>query len=508
MLEMTNVSFIEDSLDTRQIKRLETYRRGLGLERNPGIFDDRVRDVLRRYEKPSCRGLVKEVNQMVDAKIDDQGRHFSRSYYDPREIEKALERFQSDHTPSRRWNPAYQEAKRRLVDWAKLHDVKMLRWDSDRDIIQALPKRDTHSGFTYIESGRKFKGENMVDVKRGLDQFVSKAKAAGRIGRPMLIGSRTQGNAGINDDGTYSDGFKLKTRLVLMVDLYQILCELKFSKPVQEAFSQWREYAGGKSRNEQAIIIGDMRSNYGYAVSLDYSSYDQSLPSWLIEDAFDIIKIMFRNDGSFDEELWNLMVAAFIHKDIIWKDGVVHCDHGVPSGSMWTQIIDSLCNKLMIETAFNVIKGGRHQCFIMGDDNLIYHTADCDVNRLLEVVQYMFGVKVNKSKSAQFVRFQDPEFLSCYWRRNGEQWRQPKVLIDHLLWPERHRNYMGSSTPELVVYSYILCYRAGMKEFLDIERFLMDNKLREADVLDAPAGTLPGFLEFRRRERDLGAVIA
>jgi hypothetical protein len=293
-----------------------------------------------------------------------------------------------------------------------------------------------------------------------------------------------------------------------MVDLYQILCESKFSKPVQEAFSQWREYAGGKSRNEQAIIIGDMRSNYGYAVSLDYSSYDQSLPSWLIEDAFDIIKIMFRNDGSFDEELWNLMVAAFIHKDIIWKDGVVHCDHGVPSGSMWTQIIDSLCNKLMIETAFNVIKGGRHQCFIMGDDNLIYHTADCDVNRLLEVVQYMFGVKVNKSKSAQFVRFQDPEFLSCYWRRNGEQWRQPKVLIDHLLWPERHRNYMGNSTPELVVYSYILCYRAGMKEFLDIERFLMDNKLREADVLDAPAGTLPGFLEFRRRERDLGAVIA
>jgi hypothetical protein len=508
MLEMTSVSSIEDSLDTGQIKRLSNYRRGLGLERDPGIFDDRVRDVLRRYEKSSCRGLVNEVNKTVDAKIDDNGRHFSRSYYDPREIEKALERFQSQHVPSRRWNPAYQEAKRGLVQWAKLQNAKMLRWDSDRDIIQALPKRDTHSGFTFVESGRKSKGENMVDVKRGLDQFVSKAKASGCIGRPMLIGSRTQGNAGINDDGTYSEGFKLKTRLVLMVDLYQILCELRFSKPVQEIFAQWREYAGGKSRNEQAIIINDMRSNYSYAVSLDYSSYDQSLPSWLIEDAFDIIKVMFRNDWSFDEELWNLMVAAFIHKDIIWKDGVVHCDHGVPSGSMWTQIIDSLCNKLMIETAFNVIRGGRHQCFIMGDDNLIYHTADCNVDRLLEVVQYMFGVTVNKTKSAKFIKFQDPEFLSCYWRRNGEQWRQPKVLIDHLLWPERHRNYVGKATPELVVYSYILCYRAGMKEFLDIERFLMDNELREADVLDAPAGTLPGFLEFRRRERDLGAVIA
>lgn len=502
-MKATNNGPVKSALPLESKKRLNDFQRQLASDRTKVQFDDKVLRVLEKYAKDPS--YVDETREYLNHLVDPLGFAFSRSLKSGSDLDKAIHAFEGDDHTSFRWNKHYRSALAEMMKEYSRFNLVPLSYACDDDVINAIPKLDTHSGWTFILNGKRKKGENLDDIFRRFTSEATEAVANGSFNKPILPGVRTQGSGEFNEDGTFSYTCKHKTRLVSMIDLMEIIAELRFARPFQNLIAGQRFYAGGKPITGLSSIISGMRATYSDYASLDYSAYDQSISSWLIQDAFDVIKQSFRPFTEEEEQLWNVVVHDFIHKTYLSKDGFVYSHKGVPSGSMFTQIIDSIVNRLMVLT-FLKSEDIRGEMLIMGDDNLIYYHAKEDYRGeafVSDIASYLtknFGIKCNSAKSSYGRKWDDPEFLSRYWRFGGE-WRHPRELISRLLFSERFRKYDEQTTPELVVYSYILAYRLGMNDFFRVEDFLRDMKFSPKDLLKLSNKYLPGYWRHVPMER-------
>jgi len=90
-------------------------------------------------------------------------------------------------------------------------------------------------------------------------------------------------------------------------------------------------------------------------VTLDWSSFDSTIPVWLIHEAFDVIwsTYTFPSESIRKkfEPVFKYIKNYFIHTPIMLSDGVVwQKSHGIPSGSSFTQLVGSIVNILVTRT--------------------------------------------------------------------------------------------------------------------------------------------------------------
>lgn len=489
---------IKDSLDAGSKRNLDRYCKQLRAEDNEVIFDDRALKVMLKYAKDPS--VVQDVRQWCNLT------NFNQSTKEYSQIVNQLERFAQEDYTSFRWNRNYQEAKALLIAQFRKANLKPLNYTRDQDLVDALPKKDTHSGWTYILTGRKRKGDNLEDIYNRFMIEVSRAKSEKSMNKPILIGTRTQcGNVFHEDGSKIYDEFgqptkaKHKTRLVSMIDLHWILAELIWAKPLQKFMGEhvlW--YAGGKNDDWISNRITHLRSKFSNWISLDYSKYDQSISSWLMEDCMEIKRAAFPNIG--DGILWDITGRDSLYKVFIDGDGRIWvAKNGEPSGLMCTNMDDTIINKLMITTCMlaHGKKPEDFECLIMGDDNLIF-VDGVDKKSICTYLRKNFGIECNETKSSQGnSRSDDPEFLSRFWTLSGP-YRHPNILISKLLFPERFRDYDGKGfTPEIVFYSYVLAYRRGMEEAFDVKSFLNDHSYSITnEMLIKGREHLPGYLGY------------
>jgi hypothetical protein len=286
---------------------------------------------------------------------------------------------------------------------------------------------------------------------------------------------RTQGSGAYDEAGQRTGTWKSKKRAVFMVDVYTIIAESKFGYPLNEWLKEYSYTAIGKDDKWISRWVNSMRMEGYNFISLDYSKYDSTIPSWLIHSAFDVIRAAF---SEYDSTLLSVIEEDFINKSIITGDGIINVHHGNPSGSRLTAIINGICNEIMTETwmeALNV----HGVCNIMGDDNLIYmpwRVDDALVSQISHYITHNFGVKVNSEKSNSGSYKSDPEYLSRFWGYSGP-YRNVGEVISLIAYPERFRPYNRKGvvlTPEMIIYSYVLAYRKTMDELIDTEAFLRD----------------------------------
>lgn len=487
-------------------KRLSVYRKELSRDRDKVIFDDRLLAVLQTYVRD--KNNLEDVRHYLNNCLDANGYQFCQSIKEYSQVKEQVLKFAEEDYTSFRWNANYQKALKEMREYFSQFSLRMLSYSSDDDIVNTLPKKTTHSGWTYIVSGSKKKGDNLDNVHLNYCKEVQSAKKIGSFNKPILIGIRTQCSGAFRDDGTATYSCKHKTRVVSMVDMFQIIAELQFAKPFQDMMMNYGRYVGGMDDMSIHDRIMGMRGKYPYYLSLDYSKYDQSISSWLIEDAFSIIKASFVMDG-FDECLWDIVVRDFIYKIFVDADSIVESSKGVPSGSMFTQIIDSIVNELMIRTAMIALECPGYDMLIMGDDNLIYHYNEIDKSDLASYLIKNFGIKVNVDKTSQGESFDAPEFLSREWRISGP-YRHPNILISKLLYPERFRDYSINS-PLLVLYSYYLAYMPAMRDLIDVDRFIYDLKyeLQNLDVKEIhfESGYIRYDIEYNRNVKRLNSSV-
>lgn len=488
-------------LEPPQAKRLRTFCETKRRGRDRVIFDDRM------YRE--LQGIVKDKAYLHEVKsyLDKIG--FCQSLYDPNVLQEQVMHFAEPSHPYQGWVKSYKIAKKKMIAEVENRIFKPIRYDSKEMFINALPKEETHAGFIYIETGKRTKVENVDYIWENWNGIIGEALSVGSFNLPILPGTRTQGSGAIGSDGTFTGTWKPKTRLVNMVDLRVIMAETIFARPVQRFMGDsvsW--YAGGKDPRRLSSNIDWMTGEYHASVTIDYSKYDQTIPNWLIYDAFEVVKHMFRDMTDHELALFNVVRHDFINKTFIGINGeLIQSSRGVPSGSMFTQIIDTIVNKLMIDTYMISHELERYCCLIMGDDNIIACSKEIDLEDLSGYLRHMFGITVNPDKCSTADRWkgQYVEFLSREWRRNGE-WRHPGVLISKLLYPECFRDYYRKGfTPKQVLYAYYKTYVLGMddmcgaydigeyfyevqvdsppslkKHFLTgLERYLHDEKMRK-----------------------------
>lgn len=451
-------------LTTPQKRRLASACKTLRSDRKVKIFDPIAYKWLLKHD---FKGLVKKTKEYLDSI------GYAASVYDYELIEQQISRFQEDGAEFKGWNRFYQRAVRSVTAELKLAKLMSIRYQTDQDVADALPRKDTHAGFSYILTGMRKKGEYIRGILAEFLKEVKKAREQGTFAKPIMIGSRTQASGAFDAEGNETGTYKKKSRMVSMIDIMVILAETMFAKPVQQYLSNVSWYAGGKSDAQISSILRPYVNRRYHMLTLDYQNYDQTIPSWLIYDAFRIVREMF-NEQDFDDELFDIVVHDFINKVFIDGNGELRPAHkGVPSGSMFTQIIDSIVNRLMILT-YAYSKGITiEHMIIMGDDNIIITDKKLDQSEICSYITYMFGVKANEAKCTYTAPGEDPEFLSRYWTAEG-CWRDPKILIAKMLYPERFRNYQGDldMDPEIIAYSYYLSFPCGMTEFIPAHVFI------------------------------------
>lgn len=497
--ELVSAEILASSLSAGSKKRLYQYMKNL--TKSQGLtnrnFDKQVFEMLQRYVYDH-REFDRQV-EYLNGVTDKEGYLFSRNLKRFSMTEDAMQRFLAKDYTSFRWNENYQSALEEMkAEFRKLR-LHPLHYNNDDDIVEALPKLDTHSGYTWILSGRKQKGENMEEIYTKFQKCLESVMSKGSFGSPILLGFRTQCSGEYDDDGTMTQTCKHKLRIVSMVDLLTIIGELMFSKPIQQYLAHVDYYAGGKDNYEISKIIGNWRMKYYRYLSIDYSSFDQTISSWLIEDAFSIIKSAFICNKE-EDLIFKAVVHDFIHKDFILDGKIAHSDKGVPSGSMFTQIIDSIVNRLVITTYFKSIKC-QADMMIMGDDNIIFTSSKVTLKELSSYVAKNFGLSVktdDKSNEGSSRGSKGVKFLSRYWRWDG-QWRHPNQLVSRLLYPERFRAYDELIGPQHVIFAFILTYGRGMEQLIDVRRFCADYPISKSFVYDKVGSRyLPGAMAYIR----------
>lgn len=495
MSKVTNASCLESCLDAGSKKRLKTYMSNLSVTRGLSStgFDKEVIQLLSRYVRN--KKSLKEALNYLGSLRDEDGHLFSRNLKIYSHCQEAIERFAEPDYTSFRWNENYRKSLKELrSQFSGLH-LKPLQFCCDDDITDALPKSNTHSGFTWIETGKKKKGDNMVGALEKFKKRVENSTTS--LNRPTLMAFRTQASGEYTEQGEQTGKCKHKLRVVLMHDLDCIINELQFSNPFQKVMNRDKRYAGGSNDEWISKRIHDLSSRFNYFLSIDYSHYDQSISSWLIEDAFSVVKCAFDLTEEY-ERMFDMVVYDFVHKSIVIDCGIVTANKGVLSGSMFTQIIDSIVNWLVIMTYCNA-KHLNSDMVVMGDDNAVFFQEDVALTDLASYILHNFGLEVHCDDKT-FVgkcRRDDVVFLSRTWKQDGP-WRHPNELISRLAYPERFRVYdEGNVMPEHVIWGYILTYPSGMNQLIDVIKFKADFPIVRSFIENyVDSRYIPGALAF------------
>lgn len=503
---LRNADFLYNSLSAGSKNRLTQYRTNLSVTRgkNDPNVDTKVRELLKEFVWDR-KGFEEECKYLKDLK-DADGYQFSRNLKIYSTIEDAMKRFADrDHT-SFRWNQNYQHSLKLMIETFSQLQIQPLSYNCDDDIAENLPKLDTHSGYFWIISGKKKKGDNMEGLYKKFQSEVENALEHGSFNKPILLGFRTQASGEYEDNGSRTGKCKHKLRVVSMVDLIVIIAELMFAKPIQKFMASQTFYAGGKNETRISEIITNWRVKYDRFLSIDYTAFDQSISSWLIEDAFKVVRSAFVLNEN-EQRLFDIIVHDFIHKNFILNEGVLHSDKGVPSGSMFTQIIDTIVNCLVVMTYYSML-GAEAEMIAMGDDNAIFTSSSESIEELASYIGKNFGlvIKTDDKSNEGSTKHDNVKFLSRYWRYDG-QWRSANQLLSRLLYPERFRNYTREIGPEHVIFAFILTYRLGMNDLMDIGKFMQRYPISTKLIMEkVDSRYLPGSLAYIREYTDYVAA--
>ena len=487
-VQIATAGRIRSEFTAAQMKRYLAYQGNLTTDRDSKIFDDKMRDNLVKVAKDAS--LVWKVNHYLDSI------GYAASIYEYKQLEQQLLRYQEGTVPYKGKNPHFMSAKRDLMnEFSKLR-LKALKYDTPEDYFKVCPKADAHAGFSWLVTGMRKKGEYLetLHVTYPIEEDLARKNKSWN--KMIIAGARTQASGAYDEHNNMEETgkFDKKTRLVHMIDIYQVYGETKFARPIQEAMAKMPWYAGGKADNVIDACMRDMRKYGGYWLSIDYSKYDQSIPGWLIYEAFDVIRAAF-DDEDFDDELFRICVNDFIHK--VFMDGkgrLIEAHKGVPSGSMFTQIIDSIVNRLMVSTYLNTLNLRWYNMIIMGDDNVIFTPERINKAQLASYLKHNFDITVNEDKGGEGDYTDNIEFLSRYWTPLGA-YRNPIILISKLLYPEKHRNYKDAG-PDIIIDAYIRTFPAGMMDLVSDERFRQAKTLQEIKQLGG-GKLMSGLLRYQ-----------
>lgn len=195
----------------------------------------------------------------------------------------------------------------------------------------------------------------------------------------------------------------------------------------------------------------NLTTNGLVAVTLDWKSFDASIPAWLIRYAFEIVWSMSywsddqkRNAkwSKIDRTVFDYVVEYFINTKMMFKDGTVHQkNRGIPSGSLCTSFIGSLINLLVIQTLFRLQGLKPVKEFYLGDDGILYFKEKefkkkFNMDLLVKHAKKYFNLTIHPDKISITKGQQNQKFLGYTFNgykliRPTQEWFEMSMYTEH-----------------------------------------------------------------------------
>lgn len=318
-----------------------------------------------------------------------------------------------------------------------------------------------HSGSAGLTNYGHSKAESETRaLERGIQTLIK-----GKAPEPCLAFSRTQ--------------FNEKTRLVWGYPYSMTVIEGLLAHPLIQMFKEGRTpmaFAMPTITLGTNLRISSYHKEWVY--SLDMSQFDATISSFLIRKAFRILGTWFDLDriepttGLKYSAILNVIQEYFIHTPIVMPDGNVYYgkNHGVPSGSYFTQMIDSIVNVIIIGSIADKfhLNLDKKDVYVLGDDILFFSCNKVSLDDIALYAKRAFGVKMHGSEKSTLTRFNEPiHFLGRTWV-NGLPDIDEQAIISRMVYPERFR--VRSDDPvkrqkevHYLLLSYAAVYRSAWK---------------------------------------------
>jgi len=307
------------------------------------------------------------------------------------------------------------------------------------------------------------KAESMeLALERGIETL-TKVKAP----EPCIAFARTQ--------------FEDKTRLIWGFPYSQTAIEGLLAWPLLQ------EFKGRNTPMAFAVTTGTLGTKLRvasyhkeFAYSIDMSKFDSSISKFLILEAFKILWTWF--DPTSIEPVTGLtmkqvgltMESYFITSPIVMPNGMLYKGrkHGVPSGSFFTQMIDSVVNVIIAGTISSRFRlhVSKDEIFVLGDDLLLWTNRDMELEAMSKYASSVFHVEFNPSKSRKFRYNESIHFLGRNWTQGVPDLPKQDILA-RMKFPERFRLYSRNyETRKRQVRMLILSYASVYWSAWDIAR--------------------------------------
>nr|BBQ05104.1 RNA-dependent RNA polymerase [Hubei partiti-like virus 22] len=319
-------------------------------------------------------------------------------------------------------------------------------WTVSKVIEKGSLPQNTSPGLPYMQQFYKTKRDAWNDHQDTILQSHSAVRKGHRVTFP---------DCAAMSRSVVSTKDKNKVRLVWAYPLDMILLESKYVQPLLEAMIDQKigtsvaygaetQRGGMKWLNKQLTECPNM--SY---VCLDFSNFDQTIPPWLIRTAFDILEECFdihtvegpdgerKTDATMVSREWRAIRDYFINTPLRMEDGTRFLKKGgVPSGSCFTNLIDSIVNLIVVRYCLKATTTYYPSFLcVLGDDSVSAVLGKVNIDNIAKCAKEKFGMVVNVTKSYWTTNPQNVQFLG-YYNYYGYPSRDEEPMLAGLLLPD------------------------------------------------------------------------
>jgi hypothetical protein len=140
---------------------------------------------------------------------------------------------------------------------------------------------------------------------------------------------------------------------------------------------------------------------------------------------------MFKFNNKFEEDMFDKIVDFNLYGPIYHPlTGVINRNRGICSGSVFTNLIDSIANILMISYSNCITNFDISFLRVCGDDNLICTNSEINVSALSKIAKATFDTTLIFEPD-MFVPSGKgcAHFLGSYWTENGPERSMSRMIL-------------------------------------------------------------------------------
>lgn len=325
--------------------------------------NSRAKDTLARMNSSTgllVYGPTKRILEEMGFPLDDQ--KDNKSVYNKEDLYLALQRY-ADYDVEPDFKPE-------LYDLAHQVTLKAFTFRNagDGDIqeeIQLAPLRYKEQIFMALKGEKASGAPEFQHKKDVMDKDYARMLRwayEGQAAQPCTAQYRIQHGV----EGP-------KTRLVWAYPQSITMAEAMFARPlINEYLKRNTPMLIGRRRFHVAARMTSIENSHAQ-YGLDMSKFDASCSRSLIKMAFGILRHNLHLTA-VEEKIYHEVMQYFIYTPILMPDGYTYKKRrGVPSGSYFTQMVDSIINYFIIQYVWLSLTNTtirKQRIFVLGDDSL------------------------------------------------------------------------------------------------------------------------------------------